>query len=127
MIYDLPHGSWVRALPPRDTHSNIGKYVLGRMAEEKDLLPREVIHQAKVAAVAAPLAEWYSGPLRADVQELMRHLPFEPRPAYIDSLLRSQLSERFYAWLIGRQSNNLVSMSHGIQLLLTYASFSRHT
>ncbi len=98
-----------------------GKYALLRMAERKRMLPREVIYQRKVAAVDAPVDDWYAGPLRSDVRALLDHLPFEANDGYLDRLLEPTALARFYA---RRLSSDRLT-SHEASLLATYAALAR--
>ncbi|MGA9597643.1 MAG: asparagine synthase-related protein, partial [Acidimicrobiia bacterium] len=83
--------------PSEHTGSSVtGKYILQRMASAKRLLPDEIIYQPKVAAVDAPIDQWYAGPLRPTVQGLWEHLPFEVDSSYVSSLIKPKWSERFF-------------------------------
>jgi asparagine synthetase B (glutamine-hydrolysing) len=96
-----------------------GKYILLRMAEEKGLLPREVIYQKKLAAVAAPIDDWYMGPLKNRLMKILQDLPFETSQNYLDSLFADKLAERLYRDYL---SPSMVT-SDGISLLTTYAGY----
>ena len=96
-----------------------GKYILLRMAEEKKLLPHEVIYQKKLAAVAAPIDAWYFDPLKHGILTMLKNLPFQANQEYIDALLTDKLAERIYRNHI---SPSMVT-SDGISLLATYASY----
>jgi len=97
-----------------------GKYILLKMAEDKELLPREVIYQKKIAAVAAPVDSWYMGPLRDRMINILRDLPFEANEKYLESLFDDKFAERIYREHISPSEVT----SDGISLLATYASFS---
>ena len=71
----------------RNPSSVTGKYILMRMAEKKKLLPKEVIYQKKVAAVDAPIDNWYAGPLKPLLIELVKGLPFSYNERYISAAL----------------------------------------
>ncbi|MEO1086261.1 MAG: asparagine synthase C-terminal domain-containing protein [Acidobacteriota bacterium] len=114
-----------RFLRPAGSDTNIGKYILSRMAEKKGLLPREIIYQNKVGATDAPLETWYPGPLQPVLRQLVEALPFETSAPYIDAFFRPRSAEKAYGRLLGRQTNNITYLQHGISLLATYGSFSR--
>lgn len=96
-----------------------GKYILLRMAEDKDLLPREAIYQKKVAAVTAPIDQWYTGPLKNRILGILENLPFEADRDYLESLFSDKLAERIYRQHISPSGVT----SDGISLLATYASY----
>lgn len=98
-----------------------GKYILMRMADESGLLPPVVIHQPKHAAVNAPVDAWYAGPLRGEVREQLRHLPFTTRPAGVEALLDHTRAER----LLTEHVLDDTIVSHGTSLLATYAAYAR--
>jgi asparagine synthetase B (glutamine-hydrolysing) len=107
--------------PNQDTPSKVtGKYILMRMAEQKQLLPREVIYQPKVAAVDGPIDAWYAGPLRAVMLELMEGLPFAYSRRYVNSLLNQKLSESLFKRYV--MTDKVIS--HAASLAATYASFT---
>lgn len=107
--------------PAADPAGGSGKAILLRMIREQDLLPEPVIMQPKQSPSDSPIDEWYMGPLRPVVLELLRYLPFEWESAYVDELLAPKRAE---AWFRER-----VSLSHHvlqtIGLLWSYASFGR--
>jgi len=110
--------------PDDKRKTSIGKYVLAKMAEDYKLLPAEVIHQRKLGAADGPLVEWYAGPLRSTLLDLVKGLPFQPDARYIDSLLRPKATEKLFARAISGDTSNVVTISHGISLLATYAAYS---
>lgn len=97
-----------------------GKYILMRMAEVKGLLPPSVITQPKVAAVDAPIDEWYAGPLRPMMLETLRDLPFDADASYLGRLLDRKASETLFKRYV--MVDKVVS--HAASLLATYASFA---
>lgn len=107
--------------PNQDTPSKVtGKYILMRMAEEKQLLPREVIYQPKVAAVDGPIDAWYAGPMRGLLLELMQGLPFEYSERYANSLLDEKVAERLFK----KYAMTDKVISHAASLLVTYSRFT---
>ena len=109
--------------PGRKTKSAVtGKYILMQMAEKKNLLPPEVIYQKKIAAVDAPIDDWYFGPLKEFIVTTLKDLPFDYNEKYIRNLLRPKLAEKFYKRFIS--SDDHVT-THEISLLATYASFTK--
>ena len=106
--------------PSRKTKSKVtGKYILMRMAEEKKLLPSAVIHQPKMAAVDGPIDEWYQGPMRDMLLELMRGLPFSYDEDYVAGLLRTKPCERLFKRFV--MTDKVIT--HAASLLATYATF----
>jgi hypothetical protein len=79
-----------------------------------------VIHQPKMAAVDGPIDEWYAGPLRSTLMELMRGLPFEFDADYVDRLLDLKTSEALFKRYV--MTDKVIS--HAASLLATYAGFS---
>ncbi|MEX2148947.1 MAG: asparagine synthase-related protein [Steroidobacteraceae bacterium] len=107
---------------PKDrTRSRVtGKYVLMKMAEEKGLLPPSIIYQRKMAAVDAPIDEWYAGPMRPLLLDMMRGLPFSIDVSYANRLLDRKFSEQLF------KRHVMVDkvISHAASLLATYAAFT---
>ncbi len=106
--------------PNTRTASRItGKYALMKMAEEKGLLPNEVIYQRKVAAVDAPVDQWYAGPMRAFMRRKIADLPFTADASYVESLLEPHIAEQmFQKYLL---TDRIIKQAPS--LLATYASF----
>lgn len=112
-------------LRPSDSNKVItGKYILSKMAEKKDLLPHDVIYQPKIGAADSPIEDWYRGPLRPVVKTLLKNLPFVYKKSYVESLIKETKAERAYAKLLSKDTSGLVTLSHCISLLATYASFT---
>ena len=99
-----------------------GKYILMKMAEEFDLLPTEVIYQAKASPVTAPVDGWYMGPLREQLLDLLKGLPFRYDHEYVSALLHPKMAENLYRrnFTIGRYA------MHAMSMLVTYASYTRY-
>jgi len=107
--------------PSDKTRSSVtGKYILMKMAERKGLLPASVIYQPKMAAVDGPIDEWYAGPLRSTLMELMRGLPFDFDADYVDRLLDLKASETVFKRYV--MTDKVIS--HAASLLATYAAFT---
>jgi hypothetical protein len=107
--------------PNQTTRSKVtGKYILMKMAEEKQLLPVEVIYQRKVAAVDGPIDSWYAGALRPLMLQLMEGLPFEHSRSYANTLLDEKLSETLFK----RYMMTDKVISHAASLVATYATFT---
>lgn len=99
----------------------LGKHALLRMAERKEMLPREVLYQPKVAAVDAPVDAWYEGPLRDDLRSLFAHLPFRADSGYLERLLVPTLAARLHRRYLS--TDHLTS--HEASLLASYAALMR--
>lgn len=112
-------------LRPKGSQMANGKYILSKMAETKKLLPKEIIYQPKIGAADSPIESWYRGPLKKTIFEILENLPFEYRKKYIDSLINETRAERSYSKLISKDTKSLVTISHCVSLLLTYASFTK--
>lgn len=108
--------------PDASTESKVtGKYMLMKMAEEKELLPKSIIYQRKMAAVDAPIDAWYAGPMRNFMLDIMAGLPFDPNRAYLESLLEKHLAEQlFQKYLLTDKV-----IKHAPSLLSTYAAFCK--
>jgi hypothetical protein len=115
---DLP----LEALRPAGSRAgSAGKAVLVAMAREYDLLPEAVIAMPKQSPVDAPIDQWYAGPLRPLVNELLTGLPFAVNRDYIDEVLAPKWAEEVF--------RRRVSLGHHatqvIGLLCSYATFTR--
>ncbi len=105
--------------PKGDKSSYNGKYLLFKACEVYDLLPKEVIYQAKISAVDAPVDAWYVNELRPEFRDAFSHLPF-PNTAHAVSTLESGLSDKIYRSHISSDALT----SHPACLLATYARFA---
>jgi len=107
--------------PEGKTGSEVtGKYILQRMAVVKGLLPAEVVYQPKVAAVDAPVDDWYAGELLPALEEKWRSLPFDVDLDYARSLVRPKLAERLFRRYVMIDK----VISHAASLLATYGAFA---
>ncbi len=107
--------------PDEKTASSVtGKYILQRMAVEKGLLPYEIVYQKKVAAVDAPIDDWYAGELLPTLEGMWRNLPFAADCSYLMSLVRPKFAERLF------RDRIMVDkvISHAASLLATYGAFA---
>lgn len=95
-----------------------GKACLMRMAERHGLLPSEVIHQPKLAAIDSPIDEWFAGPLRPALRQALAGLPFDPEPRLLEALIGTTAAERLYKRHLG--STRVIS--DAISLLATYGA-----
>ena len=105
--------------PKSEEHSDEGKFLLMKMAENFDLLPKEVIYQPKIAAIKSPIDRWLANELFDFSLSYLANLPFEYNEKYIRSLLGEQAIEKLYKKY--RSTDDVVSLAPS--LLLTYASF----
>ncbi len=94
-----------------------GKHVLMRMAEIKNLLPPEIIYQAKASPVRAPVDAWYASDLKQHLLDTINKLPFPVDQTYINGLLRPRLAEKIFRKRIGLGHY----ASHAASLIVTYA------
>ncbi|WP_272700603.1 asparagine synthase-related protein [Desulfovibrio sp. Fe33] len=111
-------------LRPKDntgSNARLGKYILLKMIEKHELLPHEIIYQRKVAAVDAPIDDWYRDTLRAAIMQELKGLPFPANKRYVNFLLRNHPLTSFYK----RHLSSDQLSTHTISLLLTYASFTK--
>jgi asparagine synthase (glutamine-hydrolysing) len=111
-------------LRPEGSKIITGKYILSKMAEAKGLLPKEVIYQPKIGAADSPIEGWYNGPLQPTIYKLLDELPFAYNKKYVESLVKETGIEKLYSRLISKDTNNMVTLSHCISLLVTYAHFT---
>jgi len=99
-----------------------GKYILMKMAEKKGLLPYDCVYQKKLAAVDAPIDDWYEGPLKEDLLSLLKDLPFKANTKYLASLTQQRKIEKLYKKHIAPDQ---ICSSHTVSLLATYAAFAK--
>ena len=97
-----------------------GKICLSRMAEKHRMLPPEIIHQPKLAAIDSPVDGWFAGALRPSVEHALAGLPFVPDAKHVESLIKTTWAEDFYKRNIG--STRVIS--DAISLLTTYAAMA---
>lgn len=108
-------------LPSGKLRGAEGKPVLQEAAERAGLLPSEVIYQKKQSPTEAPVDQWYAGPLRSTVFELLADLPFDVNEAYVNEILRPTRAEDLYRRKVAISRHTL----QAIGLLASYASFTR--
>lgn len=96
-----------------------GKYILMKMAEDKGLLDPKIIYQPKMAAVDAPVDDWYAGTMRDTMKRWISDLPFEENEDYVDRLLDEKSAERLFKKHI--MTDKVIS--HAPSLLATYSRF----
>ena len=109
--------------PDEESKSRVtGKYILMKMAEKKGLLPYDCIYQEKVAAVDAPIDDWYEGPLKPGLLKVLSGLPFPFNSRYVEEMMRQKAIEKLYKKHLAPDQ---ICSSHAISLLCTYASFTR--
>ena len=94
-----------------------GKHVLMKMAEMKNLLPPEIIYQAKASPVRAPVDRWYSGQLEQHLLSTIKELPFAVDERYVQNLTRPKLAEELFRRHIGLGHY----ASHATSMLATYS------
>ena len=98
-----------------------GKPVLQEAAERAGLLPPEVIYQPKQAPTEAPIDDWYAGPLRSTIVDLIADVPFDVDWTYVDEILRPKRAEDAYRRHIAVSRYAF----HAIGLLSSYGAFTR--
>lgn len=99
-----------------------GKYALMRMAEERRMLPEEMIYQAKRSPVTAPVDQWYMGPLKERMlKQLDAGLPFRCDEQAVRALLEPKLAESWFRRYVGISRYAM----HAPALLASYASFTK--
>jgi len=109
--------------PAEESESRVtGKYILMKMAEKKGLLPYDCIYQKKVAAVDAPIDDWYEGPLKPGLLRVMDGLPFSFNSRYVEQMMHQKVLEKLYKKYLAPDQ---LCSSHTISLLCTYASFTQ--
>jgi asparagine synthetase B (glutamine-hydrolysing) len=110
----------VELLRPESGGPATGKSVLSDMAVQSGLLPYEIVHQPKMAAVDAPVDQWYAGPLRERMMAFYEDLPFAANRRYLARLLDVK-------WAEGQFKRRIMTdkvISHAASLLGTYARFA---
>ena len=98
-----------------------GKYILMRMAEKKNYLPREAIYQKKFAAVDAPVDKWLKDDFHDEGLQILKDLPFSPNQNFCDALFKEKMIEKLHRKFVASDSIT----THGLSLLLTYSRFTR--
>jgi len=93
-----------------------GKICLSRMAVKHQLLPSEIIHQPKLAAIDSPIDSWFSNELRPSIERAIDGLPFNTDALHINALIETTAAEKLYKRYIGSTS----VISDAISLLATY-------
>ena len=98
-----------------------GKYILMKMVERTKLLPQEIIYQKKASPVAAPVDQWYMGPLKEFMLTSLSDLPFRYSHEYVNDLVKPKYAEELF--------RKYVSIGHyafnAIALLVTYSNFTK--
>lgn len=117
--------AWALALPldmlrGKDDRQATGKTVLAEMAVQSGLLPPEIVHQPKMAAVDAPIDEWYDGPMRDLLLRYYEDLPFAADRSYLSRLLDVKRAETAFKTHV--MTDKVIS--HAASLLTTYARFA---
>lgn len=105
--------------PAGSSAGSAGKAVLIEMIRRHRLLPDTIVDMPKQSPVDAPIDQWYTGPLRTELLDLLGHLPFAWDRTYVEELLRPKFAERIY--------RDRVALGHhtfqAVGLLAAYASF----
>ncbi len=118
--------AWALALPldllrRKGEENATGKTVLAKMAVDSGLLPAAIVHQPKMAAVDAPVDEWYAGPMRETMMRIFNDLPFTTDERYLSRLLDIKTAETAFKTRV--MTDKVIS--HASSLLATYARFAR--
>lgn len=98
-----------------------GKPILQRAALEAGLLPRVVVEQPKQAPTLAPLDEWFAGPLRGQVMDMLADLPFDVDLDVVSEILRPKRAEDLYRRKVALSRH----IFQAIGLLASYSAFAR--
>ncbi len=98
-----------------------GKPILQEAALAAGLLPEKVIYQAKQSPTEAPIDQWYSGPLRPLIKDLLEKLPFTLTELHLNELLRPKIAENVYRSKVTLSKH----VFQAVGLLASYASFTR--
>ena len=135
LVCNTPYGhpglqAFIRGLPenlitpqPKGKRRVSGKNLLRHMATTFEMLPEQVIYQAKRTAVDAPLEEWYADLLKPNLLEILDRLPFEYDQAYVENMVRYKPAEKLYTNWLATRPDQFIVISHNIALLTTYAAF----
>lgn len=98
-----------------------GKPILQKAALAAGLLPEKVIYQAKQSPTEAPIDQWYAGPLRPLITDLLEGLPFKLKKSHLDEILRPKIAENVYRSKVTLSKH----VFQAVGLLASYASFTR--
>ena len=105
---------------------DIGKYLLAKMAEKYELLPRNFIYQNKMAASDTPAHYYLKDPVVWKQAMLnMESLPFSPKSWVVDRTKRLTAAERVFARKFSKKTNNVMTVDHLSNLLISYGSYYR--
>jgi hypothetical protein len=97
-----------------------GKDLLVRTVLEHRLLPEAVVRQPKQSPSTSPVDEWYAGPLRPVLFDLLDGLPFAWDRGYVEDVLRPKRADDLYRRYV---SNDRYAF-RAIGTLVTYATFT---
>jgi asparagine synthase (glutamine-hydrolysing) len=107
--------------PEGSSASSAGKAVLVAMAREHKLVPESIITMPKQSPSDSPIDQWYAGPLRPLVYELVDGLPFAVNRSYVDEILASKRAEDVF-----RQKASITHHAfQAIGLLCSYGAYAR--
>jgi hypothetical protein len=104
----------------KKTADTQGKQVLMEMSETRELLPQEIIYQKKDSPVKGMTDSFYMGPLKQDILDAFRSLPFDYDEAFAQRMLKPKYAESLFRrnLSIGEYVMNAPAM------LATYAAFN---
>lgn len=107
-------------LRPSGDIEDIGKYILTKMAQEKNYLPANIIYQPKMAAVDAPIDKWYKTTLMPTTKTLiLKGFPNISKRG-LNALFKETPFEKLYRKAFNR-SDNLTT--HVLSLLATSSTY----
>ena len=99
---------------------DIGKFILIKMTEKYNLLSDEIIHQPKMAAVDAPMDDWYESELKEFALSTMENTNFVTNMSFAESLVKKKIAEKIYRKYFSADAIT----SHFLSLILTISSYS---
>lgn len=104
-----------------DAISDIGKYILTKMAQKYRILPDEIIFQKKQAPVNSPIDRWYENEFRPMILDVMMKNKWSPSldTQFINGMCNRKPLEEYYKNIISADK----VASHALSLLLTTVVF----
>ena len=99
--------------------TDIGKYILVKAAEEKAYLSNDIIYQPKMAAVDAPIDDWYEKPLNTYVENQISASEWIKDKNFVMCMAEPKLAEKLYRKYISADAIT----SHALSLLLTTVAY----
>jgi asparagine synthase (glutamine-hydrolysing) len=114
-LMDHPLVEWLATLPSSlKVHGKEGKWLLKKTMEPR--LPHELLYRPKMG-FAVPLAQWFRGPLRGRIREVMRSERLADTGFF---------NQRYLSQLVDRHQSGVMDYSASLWTLLMFDAFLRN-